>query len=161
MTSISRIARQTGVIVLALGFATVCFADPDPAPAWDYLKFDLPSGAPEKVWRDALAAKLGGRTEVKIDGGRIDMMTDTEVFELDWPHKWHEGFGQAMHYADATGKKGVLALISYSQGPENLQEKSRQRFDMVKAECDKRGIRLLVLFPTRPEEPRKQEATKP
>jgi hypothetical protein len=86
------------------------------------------------------------------------VITKTEAIEVDFPHKWHEGFGQAMHYADATGKKGVLALIAYSQGPENLHKKSRARFDMIKSECDKRGIRLLVLFPTKPEEPHKETA---
>lgn len=126
---------------------------PVAARAWDYYQFDLPSQAPEALWRDALAAELKARHEVPVEGGRIDVMTDTEAIELDWPHKWHEGLGQALHYADATGKKPVLALISYSQGPDKLQAKSRARFDLVEKNCRKHGVRLVILFPTHPRGP--------
>lgn len=120
------------------------------AAAWESCQFDLPSQAPEAQWRDALMNKLGGQHEVVVEGGRIDVMTDTEVFELDWPHKWHEGLGQALHYADATGKKPVLALISYSQGLDNLQPASVERFNMVERVCEKQDVRLLILFPSQP-----------
>jgi len=132
---------------------------PAVAPAWDYYQFDLPSQAPEALWRDALAAELKARHEVSVEGGRIDVMTDTEVIELDWPHKWHEGLGQALHYADATGKKPVLALISYSQGPDKLQAKSRNRFDLVEKNCRKHGVRLMILFPTHPRGPESPAGT--
>lgn len=120
------------------------------ATGWDYYQFDLPSQAPEALWRDVLAEELGGQHEVPVEGGRIDVLTDTQAIELDWPHKWHEGLGQALHYADATGKQGVLALISYSQGPESLREDSRKRMDMVERICAKSGIKLIVLFPAQP-----------
>ncbi|MFH0952708.1 MAG: hypothetical protein V1873_00080 [Verrucomicrobiota bacterium] len=120
------------------------------AIAWDYYQFDLPSQAPEAYWRDVLAEELGGQHEVSIEGGRIDVLTDTQAIEIDWPHKWHEGLGQALHYSDVTGKQGVLALISYSQGPEKLQADSRARFDMVEKQCAKHGIKVIVLFPSQP-----------
>ena len=122
---------------------------------WDYYQFDLPSEAPEAAWRDALAAELKGAHEIPVEGGRIDVLTDTLAIEIDWPHKWHEGLGQSLHYASITGKKGVLALISYSQGPDNLQEKSRRRFDMVEKYCRTNGIQLVVLFPSKPQDPGK------
>jgi len=128
----------------------VGLCSPLAALAWDSYSFDIPSQAPESMWRDALAAKLNAKHEVVIEGGRIDVMTDTEAIEIDWPHKWHEGLGQALHYADATGKKPVLALIAYSQDPQKLKSKSRERFDMVEKYCSKHGVRLLVLFPTQP-----------
>jgi len=127
--------------------------------AWDSYFFDLPSNAKESAWRDALAENLDGQIEIPIEGGRIDVLTDTMAIELDWPHKWHEGLGQALHYADATEKQGVVALISYSQGPENLYEKSRRRFQMVEDICTKSGIKLIILFPTRPREGKKQSKT--
>lgn len=123
------------------------------ARAWDSYQFDLPSQAPEAAWRDALAAELKAEHEVPVEGGRIDVMTKTEAIELDWPHKWHEGLGQALHYADATGKKPVLALISYSQGPDKLQAKSRERFNLVEKNCNKHGVRLVILFPSQPRAP--------
>ena len=131
-----------GLFLLFLTAAICC--------GWDYYQFDLPSEAPEAAWRDALAAKLKGQHEVPVEGGRIDVMTDTLAIEIDWPHKWHEGLGQSLHYAQLTGKQGVLALVSYSQGLDNLREKSRQRFDMVENVCKSNGIRLIVLFPSKP-----------
>ncbi len=56
--------------------------------------------------------------------------------------------GQVLAYAGATGKKPVLALISYSQGPQNLQARSRRLFDEAQKECARHGVRLLILFPT-------------
>lgn len=120
------------------------------ATAWDYYQFDLPSQAPEALWRDALSAELNAQHEVRVEGGRIDVMTDDEAIEIDWPHKWHEGLGQALHYSDATGKKATLALISYSQGLDTLTAKSRERFDMVERYCSNHGVRLVILFPTEP-----------
>jgi hypothetical protein len=120
--------------------------------AWEYYTFDLPSETRESAWRDALAAKLHGQKEVTIEGGRIDVLTATQAIEVDRPHKWHEGLGQALHYADVTGKQGVVALVSYSQGPEKLREKSRRRFDLVERQCEKNGIKLVVLFPSMPSE---------
>ncbi len=120
------------------------------AYGWDFYQFDLPSQAPESAWRDALATKLNAKHEVPIEAGRVDVLTDKEVIELDWPHKWHEGLGQVLHYSDALGKQPVLALISYSQGPDNLRPASRERFDIVEQTCLKHGVKLLVLFPSQP-----------
>jgi len=117
--------------------------------AWKSFEFDLPSQAPESMWRDALSKKLHGQCEVHVEGGRIDVMTDADAIEVDWPHKWHEGLGQALHYSDATGKKGILALISYSLGPEKMKAKSRERFEMVEKYCNKHGIDLWILYPTK------------
>jgi len=124
-----------------------------PAAAWESYQFDLPSESYEAAWRDALAAHLGGTAEVSVEGGRIDVLTDTLAIEVDWPHKWHEGLGQALHYADATGKQGVVALISYSQGEQNLKEKTIRRFELVERQCEKNGIKLMVLFPNQPRLP--------
>jgi len=120
------------------------------ALAWDVYEFDLPSQAPEALWRDALAAELSAQHEVRIEGGRIDVMTDDMAIEIDWPHKWHEGLGQALHYSDATGKQAVLALISYSQGPEHLKASSRERFEMVEKYCSNHNVKLMLLFPKQP-----------
>lgn len=120
------------------------------AAAWDYIELDLPAEGREADWRDKLAEALGGQTEVRVEGGRIDVMTDTLAIEVDWPHKWHEGIGQALHYADHTGKQGVLALIAYGMGPEKLQVRSQERFKLVEDQCRKNGLKLLILFPTRP-----------
>lgn len=118
-------------------------------PQVDYIKFNCsPNPALEKFWRDALAETINGQTEVKIPGGRIDVMTDSEVIELDFIHKWHEGLGQALHYADATGKEGVLALISLK--PLNkLSKKERTRLDLIGFVCARHDVQVIVLCPSK------------
>lgn len=143
--------RILPILILALALATPAVA------AWDSMQFDLPSGVKESVWRDAFAERVGGKTEVRIQAGRIDVATEAKVFELDWPHKWKEGMGQALAYAGETGKKPVLVLISYSQGPKNLQARSQARFDQAEQECARHGVRMIVLFPSKPETPPKPD----
>lgn len=137
--------KRPFLILLYIGFAAHAVS------AWDWYQFDLPSGGAEATWRDALATELGGRTEVRVDGGRIDVLTDTYAIEVEWQHKWHEGLGQALHYADQTGKQGMLALVSYAQGLDRLHERSRERFDMVEKLCAKNGVKVVVLFPAQAE----------
>jgi hypothetical protein len=119
------------------------------ARGWESLTFDLPSGAKESLWRDELSRRLGGMTEVRVEGGRIDVMTDGEAIEVDFPHKWHEGVGQALHYASETGKQGVLAIVAYAQGDENLQVKTRRRLELIERVCEGNGLKMMVLFPNR------------
>lgn len=71
----------------------------------------VPDGANEATWTESLVASIGGRREVVIPNGRIDVMTETFAMEVDFMNKWHEGIGQALHYASATGKRAALALV--------------------------------------------------
>lgn len=86
-----------------------------PALAWDTVRLAVPTVAHESDWRDALAAAWTGRTEVAIRYGRVDVLTPSQAIELDYSHKYHEALGQALHYADETGRQGVAALIVDSQ----------------------------------------------
>ena len=135
-----RISLQLGALSLLLLFSL-------PAFAWETLYVEVKKSQSEPAWRDALAAKLKGKKEVAIEGGRIDVLTATQAIEVDRPNKWHEGLGQALHYAEATGKQGVLALTSYSQNPDGLRKKSRDLFKLVDKHCTRNGIQLIVLFP--------------
>jgi hypothetical protein len=123
-----------------------------PARAWESLTFDLPSGGRESLWRDALSRQWHGQIEKRIEGGRIDVLTDQYAVEVEFPYKWHEGLGQSLHYASATGKQGVLAIIAYAQGEANLQDKSRHQLEMIEKLCASNGIKMVVLFPNRPED---------
>jgi hypothetical protein len=124
-----------------------------PLMAWDSMQIDLPSGAKESLWRDALASNVNGRIEVKLASGRADVVTSNEVFEVDKPTKWKEGMGQALAYAQELNRKPVLAITSYSRGPDKLIKSSRDRFDLAETYCASNGVRLLILFPSRPELP--------
>ncbi|HIE10123.1 MAG TPA: hypothetical protein EYP62_00740 [Kiritimatiellae bacterium] len=130
---------------LALGAWSLC--------AWDYLPIDVAPDRPEWKWRDALAKMLVGQRESPVEGGRVDVLTDHWAIELEWPHKWHEGIGQVLHYAMLTDRKPVLALMAHARSPENMQEKMLRRFDLVEKTCRAHGIHLLILLPQRPSRP--------
>lgn len=68
-------------------------------------------GANEATWVDSLLPRIRGQKEVVIPNGRIDVVTQNFAIEVDFIKKWHEGIGQALHYASATGKRASLALI--------------------------------------------------
>ena len=58
--------------------------------------------------------KIKGKVEYRLSNAkRVDILTDTHAYEVDWLHKaWSEGVGQALHYAIMTNKKpGVIVLI--------------------------------------------------
>ena len=95
------------------------------------MQIDLPSGAKESLWRDALASNVNGRIEVKLASGRAAVVTSNEVFEVDKPTNRKEGMGQALAYAQELNRKPVLALTSYSRGPAKLIKNSRARFDLA------------------------------
>ena len=143
------------LFVVTLLFSCSVFAESmtNSVYKWEYKIFDLASGSREKLWQEALAINVGGKCERRIEAGRIDIETDTEVFEVERQDKWKEGMGQALAYATETQKKAVLALISSAQGPQNMQQRSRERFDFVYSICITNNVRLLILFPARPEVP--------
>lgn len=143
-----RSVRAFSRLVLGAVFAWSASA----AWAWESLTFDLPSGGKESLWRDELARQWQGATEKRVEGGRIDVLTDQYAIEVDFPHKWHEGLGQALHYSNVSGKQGMLAIIAYAQGEANLHGKSRQKLEMIERICLTNAIKMVVLFPNRPEE---------
>lgn len=98
----------------------------------------------EAVWRDALAEALGGKTEVSVEGGRVDVLTDQYAIEVDRSKKYHEGVGQALHYAAETGKIGVVALMEDSG--EISDHKKQMIFEQL---CKPNGLNLLILKPAR------------
>jgi hypothetical protein len=45
------------------------------------------------------------------DRTRIDCLTDTHAIEFDFCHKWAESIGQALYYANSTGRSPKIVLI--------------------------------------------------
>lgn len=140
--------------VLLLICAVLSLLLPSITAAWEPIYLQVEVDTRESSWRDALATHLEGEQEIAIEAGRIDVLTDQWAIEVDWINKWHEGLGQSLHYADATSRQGVLALISYSRTPSALQKASRRRLDIVQRQCTLNGIHLLVLFRGTPDEER-------
>jgi len=62
------------------------------------------------------------KTEVPVRYGRIDLLTGTYAIEVDRVDKFHEGIGQALHYAKETGKKPGLALFLVNPDRSDLEK---------------------------------------
>jgi len=86
-----------------------------------------------------LAPKYGGETEVRLyDGSRVDLLTDSVAYEADWSSKWAEGVGQALHYAELTGKRPGLILL--------VKDPAKEWRSMIRAArlCGRYSIELRI-----------------
>lgn len=54
------------------------------------------------------------------DGARVDCLTDEYAIEFDFAPKWAESIGQALYYAEKTGKKPGVVLILEKAGEERF-----------------------------------------
>ena len=98
----------------------------------------------EAFWSAALAKALGGKEEVRISHGRIDVLTSTYAIEVDWLHKWHEGLGQAQHYGLNTGKWPAVALIiKPDEWPLNAHRRSKVA--EIRLVAEKLGVEAVLL----------------
>jgi hypothetical protein len=67
----------------------------------------------EKYYQTKMCNKLGGNMEVVLeDRARIDCLTSEYAIEVDFAKKWAEGIGQSLYYAEMSGKKPAVGLIS-------------------------------------------------
>lgn len=63
----------------------------------------------EKEYRNAWCT---GETEVRLpNGNRADCVTKNYVVEVEFAPKYHEAIGQAIDYAEQTGKNPAILLI--------------------------------------------------
>ena len=107
------------------------------------IRLSLDKDASEKDWTDALAKKINGQSEVQVDRGRVDVMTDAYAIEIDFLKKWHEGLGQAIHYGDESNRIGVLALIAGNNAHENLEQ--AKLLKKIERLCINKGVKLILL----------------
>ena len=77
-----------------------------------------------------------GRMEVSVKYGRIDILTRDFAVEVDILSKFHEGIGQALHYARETGKRPGLAIFIVNPDREDLK-----KLKYVCKLCELYGIR--------------------
>ena len=109
--------------------------------AWTTIRLDVPQGANEAAWRDALAAHLHGTTEVIVPYGRVDVLTRKYALELDFLTKFHECLGQALHYASETGKQGIGALIV-----KKWKADTQSRLRWIENLFNENGVQLFLLI---------------
>jgi len=56
-----------------------------------------------------------GEVEYRLpDKTRVDCLTEFAI-EFDYPHKWAEAIGQALHYGVQTNRRGGIVLIMRKQ----------------------------------------------
>ena len=92
----------------------------------------------EAEWVEHFATDLNGTipTERLWDRTQPDLITDTHAIEFDFGPKWAEAIGQALYYAELTGKKpGIVLLLR----PDNNRFGYR-----CQTICAKYGIRLWI-----------------
>jgi len=77
------------------------------------------------------------KMEVPVKYGRIDLMTDDYVIEVDRLEKFHEAIGQALHYARETGKKPAIAIFT-----ENQNQEDKEKLTYVMRLCDYYKIKV-------------------
>lgn len=71
-----------------------------PEPLKDFVESSLGASRTgvEAIYRDRLAAKLKGKTEVQTPDGRIDILTTKEVIEVKSASAWKHALGQVLAY---------------------------------------------------------------
>jgi len=91
----------------------------------------------EKYYQTQLCNELDGVMEQSLlDRTRIDCLTDEYAIEVDFSKKWAESVGQALYYAEMTGKKPAVGLIVRET------EKDKRHMKRLKILTNKYGIKI-------------------
>lgn len=74
----------------------------------------LPSfGQNEAYYIEVINKTLKGQTEVKVENGRVDIVTDDNAIEVEWASNWKHSVGQALWYGLQTTKRpGIILLMN-------------------------------------------------
>lgn len=92
----------------------------------------------EAAYRDAWCI---GVTEVRLaNGNRADCVTTNYAVEVEFARKYHEGVGQALDYAQQTGKIPAILLIIET-------EKDWNYYNKLKPLAEEHYIRLWYITP--------------
>jgi predicted protein tyrosine phosphatase len=79
--------------------------------------------------------QAGGKMEHRLpDGARVDCLTGAYAVEFDFADKWAESVGQALHYAEATGREAGVVLI-LEQPADDAKYVERLRSALRHAGC--------------------------
>ena len=87
----------------------------------------------EDYYIEKFCNEMSGQSEYVLkDLSRVDCLTDTHAFEVDWAEgmKVYEAIGQSLYYSSETGKlPGILLLIR----KENSEKHIRKIREVIKA----------------------------
>jgi hypothetical protein len=65
----------------------------------------------EAEYRQIIQSFVGGDAEVSVPSGRVDIVTDSCAYEVEWADNWKEAIGQALWYGLQTNRKPAIVLI--------------------------------------------------
>ena len=87
----------------------------------------------EAYYSEKFCNEMSGQSEYVLnDLSKVDCLTDTHAFEVDWADgmKVYEAIGQSLYYSSETGKlPGILLLIR----KENSEKHIRKIREVIKA----------------------------
>ena len=80
----------------------------------------------EKYYSDKFCEEMSGQADYTLkDKSRVDCLTETHSFEVDWADgmKVYEAIGQSLYYASQTDKKpGILLLIRKDNSEKHIRK---------------------------------------
>ena len=80
----------------------------------------------EEFYSNKFCEELSGQSQFKLkDLSRVDCLTETHAFEVDWADgmKVYEAIGQSLYYASQTEKKpGILLLIRKDNSQKHIRK---------------------------------------
>ena len=95
----------------------------------------------EKDYQRWWCEKHGGELEYRLpDTTRIDCLTKEYAVEVEYAHKWAESIGQALYYAQSTGRKPAVLVIVKDKGDERFLKRLR-------AVAKEQGIKVWTVRP--------------
>ena len=90
------------------------------------LSFSCNALESEKYYSDKFCEEILGQADYTLqDQSRVDCLTETHAFEVDWADgmKVYEAIGQSLYYASQTGKKpGILLLIRKDNSKKHIRK---------------------------------------
>ena len=91
-----------------------------------FLSFSSYAIEKEEFYSNIFCEELSGQSQFKLkDLSRVDCLTETHAFEVDWADgmKVYEAIGQSLYYASQTGKKpGILLLIRKDNSEKHIRK---------------------------------------
>ena len=85
--------------------------------------FTLMGEASEKSINESWCSEMGGMTEHRTSYGTyVDCLTKDLAIEVEYDYNWKESIGQALHYAEATGRSAGILLIIRNKSNVNYLE---------------------------------------
>jgi hypothetical protein len=95
----------------------------------------------EKDYQQWWFEKHGGELEYRLpDKTRVDCLTREYAVEVEYAPKWAESIGQALYYAQSTGRKPAVLVI--------VRDKDDERFlKRLRSVAKEQGIKVWTVRP--------------